>query len=244
MKTPEDLRKYLAHPPDLSTPAGLEQLRRAFFSAFHLDETCTKRDLLFRCLLEMSGRSPDLTQFVTDAMLLAELVIPEDPPPSPYEALVTDLSRDAAEVYLAAPPLLPSIRVADAVNAHQLVPWILMGAYTYGHHGISIIPDEDFDAMCQWLHADYDLVEHPHRSLIRREALPTSSFRYLSAQDYPTIVKVTALTRWACMERLNLPFLDAGVAMHKLPARAANATFRMDLATALKKMSEESSLCM
>jgi hypothetical protein len=46
------------------------------------------------------------------------------------------------------------------------------------------------------------------------------------------------------MERLNLSFLEAGVAMHKLPARAARATFRMDLTEALKKMAEESSLCM
>lgn len=236
---PSDLRQYLMRPVDLGTPSGLADLRSAFFAAFQMDEAHTKRELLFNCLLELSGR--DLSTFVADAILLADLARPEEPPPSPYEALVPTLIEETTEVYLAAPPLIPDQRVSDAVRFPQLIPWILMGAYMYGHHGVTIIPDQDFDAMCQWLDMDFDVAEHPHKRLIRKEALSTCSFRYLSASDYPTIVKFSALQLWARMSRLNLSLLDAMARAGKGPLTAAD---RMDIQTALQKVASESPFCM
>lgn len=73
-----------------------------------------------------------------------------------------------------------------------IVPWILMAAYTYHIHNVSMISDGMFDHMCKKLLADWDKVEHRHKHLITQEDLRAGSLYRLKAVDYPSVTRCAA----------------------------------------------------
>lgn len=98
------------------------------------------------------------------------------------------------------PRLIPAI--GDMQEAWQLyqmqgtnacVPWFLMTSYLYYQHDISLIPDARFDEMCHDMLQRWDEIEHPNKSLIRKEDLVAGTGYYLKEEDLPNIIKSSAI---------------------------------------------------
>lgn len=82
---------------------------------------------------------------------------------------------------------------AAEVNLHNLVQVYLMSCYLYEHRGLQVLDDEEFDEVCKWLDEEWEEIDHPHKSLINRDYLSTSSGFYLSEDDFPNRIKGAAL---------------------------------------------------
>lgn len=77
--------------------------------------------------------------------------------------------------------------------ANMLVPWYLMGAYSYQVLDESLISDGLYDRICKELDAKWDVIVHVHKDVLDRASLRTGTSSYLStAADYPAIVKGAA----------------------------------------------------
>jgi NAD-dependent DNA ligase len=70
-----------------------------------------------------------------------------------------------------------------------------MASYLYYNINIeSPMSDEEYDILCKRLHNEWDEIEHPHKSLIDRDALKSGTGFYIN--KYPTMVMGAALN-WA-----------------------------------------------
>jgi hypothetical protein len=74
----------------------------------------------------------------------------------------------------------------------KIVAWWLMAAYLYEHEAKSLLSDGFYDKLCRDLDAKWDVIEHPHKHLIDRVELATSTASYLRRQDYPAITTSAA----------------------------------------------------
>lgn len=74
-------------------------------------------------------------------------------------------------------------------NPKLLVPWILMASYAYYYEDDPILSDGCYDDLCKRLHAVYDSIEHPHKHLVPKERIATSSSLQLAQEEYPSMVR-------------------------------------------------------
>lgn len=80
-------------------------------------------------------------------------------------------------------------------NRHLLVPWYLMASYLYYIKDISLLTDLTYDLeVCKRLDAEWESIEHQHKTLVRREELCCGTGYYLLEADYP--LRVTGAA-WA-----------------------------------------------
>lgn len=78
------------------------------------------------------------------------------------------------------------------LGASSLVPHFLISTYAYNFLHNVYMTDEAYDHLCKRLHAAYDCISHPHKSLIEKDALLSTTGYYLKQNDFPTVVKVIA----------------------------------------------------
>ena len=79
-------------------------------------------------------------------------------------------------------------------NWNMLVPWYLMSSYLYYEEDKNILPDEDYDWICEELDSKWDVVEHFHKYLVDRKSL--SSGTGYNIPRYPSRVKSAAILLW------------------------------------------------
>lgn len=81
----------------------------------------------------------------------------------------------------------------DSVNRY--VSWYLISSYIYYCRPWCQSPmtDEDFDKMCTVLLDNFDNITHPHKYLIDKESLKAGTGFNLKEEDYPLIVKHSAI---------------------------------------------------
>jgi hypothetical protein len=84
--------------------------------------------------------------------------------------------------------------VYSELKPHQLIPYFLMASWLYYHKGETLMSDGDYDQLCSRLADEWALISHPHKSLIDRNCLVAGTAYYIKEQDYPLIVKSTALS--------------------------------------------------
>jgi len=77
-------------------------------------------------------------------------------------------------------------------NLNMLVPYYLMASYLYYIEDKSVFADELFDELCSDLLKNWDIVEHRHKYLIKKEYLNQGTGYYLKETDYPFIVQHAA----------------------------------------------------
>ena len=74
----------------------------------------------------------------------------------------------------------------DAVSP---VAWWLMACYLYYQRDVSILKDETFDWLGNWIKDNWETIKHPTKRLIRKSATFTGYY----IKSYPTRVKVAAI---------------------------------------------------
>jgi NAD-dependent DNA ligase len=80
----------------------------------------------------------------------------------------------------------------NKLTREQLVPQYLIHSYLYYVEGRHFLSDRSYDILCVRLLSEWDEVEHPHKSLIDKEALSSGTGFYLKEEDYPLIVKTSS----------------------------------------------------
>lgn len=75
---------------------------------------------------------------------------------------------------------------------HNYVAKFLVTSYAYYYLNFSIISDEEFDEICQYIHFNFDEIEHPHKYLLDKESLKAGTGYHIKENQFPTIVKNTA----------------------------------------------------
>lgn len=85
------------------------------------------------------------------------------------------------------------VRIIIDARPNTLVPWYLMTSYLYYHRGESVISDALFDEICERLKLAIPELTHPHKDLIDLEALDAGTGFHLAEDDYPQMVKFSAL---------------------------------------------------
>jgi hypothetical protein len=73
------------------------------------------------------------------------------------------------------------------------VAWWLMASYLYYHYDYSLLSDEYYDELCEYLKVNYSSLIHPHKHLIDSEALEAGTGFYLSEEQYPSMCKGAAI---------------------------------------------------
>ena len=68
------------------------------------------------------------------------------------------------------------------------VAWWLMASYMYYQNDISLVKDETFDWLGQWLKEHWDTIKHPNKRLIKLDG----TFSGYYVKRYPTRVKLSA----------------------------------------------------
>jgi hypothetical protein len=74
------------------------------------------------------------------------------------------------------------------LGGHNLVAVYLMSCYLYEHEADSVLDDREFDKLCTRIYLDWEEISHPHKWLIDRESLTTSTASYLRREDFPAII--------------------------------------------------------
>ncbi len=74
----------------------------------------------------------------------------------------------------------------------QLVPQYLIHSYLYYIEGYNFLSDRSYDILCARLLSEWDEVEHPHKSIVDKEALSSGTGFYLKEENYPLIVKTAS----------------------------------------------------
>lgn len=82
--------------------------------------------------------------------------------------------------------------IADSIDGGRLVAFFLMASYLYYERAISLMDDGQFDLICKKLDEKWDEINHPHKYLIEREALSSTTGFYI--RNYPLMVKSAACT--------------------------------------------------
>lgn len=94
-----------------------------------------------------------------------------------------------------AKPIVPPVEnVQQAIQSEdgRLVSMYLVCGYAYEFMDSPLIPDDLFDKLCLKLDKVWDKIDHPHKTIIDRDTLKTSTFSYLSEEQIPSIVKSVA----------------------------------------------------
>lgn len=80
-------------------------------------------------------------------------------------------------------------------NPSKYVSWYLIASYIYYNRSSWEPPmrDEDYDKMCKVLLDNYGNLIHPHKHLIDKESLRAGTGFNLKENDYPLIVKHSAI---------------------------------------------------
>jgi hypothetical protein len=84
----------------------------------------------------------------------------------------------------------------DWLRTGQLVPYYLMASYLYYHCEASLFSDEDYDKLCAALYTlwgEPEVKAHPHRRLVKRDALLAGTGYYIPQKRYPLQVRTAAM---------------------------------------------------
>lgn len=87
------------------------------------------------------------------------------------------------------------------INNENIIQWILMCSYIYYIKNEHLIPDEKFDKLIEILKIEWDQINHRHKNLIKSEGLTSNSLFYLKEEDYPQIIKHSALRHLKAMKK-------------------------------------------
>jgi len=79
------------------------------------------------------------------------------------------------------------------MRADNLVAQYLIHSYSYYILDRSLIEDNEYDNICKTLLMKFEELTHPHKYLLDKEALSAGSGFHLKEEDYPLIVKTTAV---------------------------------------------------
>ncbi len=79
------------------------------------------------------------------------------------------------------------------ITPDTLVQWVLMCSYLYYVKGDSIIDDKEFDSLIEMMKNKWDILNHRHLHLISEETVKTNSLFNLKEDDYPQIIRHSAL---------------------------------------------------
>ena len=82
-------------------------------------------------------------------------------------------------------------RIIELLRPNLLVPFYLINSYLYYQLDTNVIHDGDYDKICQRLDKDWDLISHPHKSLIKRSDLPMTTC-LTNYEAFPEIIKSAA----------------------------------------------------
>ena len=86
---------------------------------------------------------------------------------------------------------LMNSRIIESLRPNLLVPFYLINSYLYYQLDTNVIHDGDYDKICQRLDKDWDLISHPHKSLIKRSDLSMTTC-LTNYEAFPEIVKGAA----------------------------------------------------
>lgn len=87
------------------------------------------------------------------------------------------------------------------ITNENLIQWILMCSYIYYHKNDILISDEEYNKLHNLLKKNWDVLEHRHKNLIKKESLKDDSLFYLSKIDYPQIIQHSALRLLKAMKK-------------------------------------------
>ena len=79
------------------------------------------------------------------------------------------------------------------VSPNRLVPLYLVASFLYYVRNDSVMTDSAYDDCCNRLHREWRNITHPHKAIIDPEALASTTGFYLKHEDYPSIIRATAL---------------------------------------------------
>ena len=82
----------------------------------------------------------------------------------------------------------------DTKNWGRALSCLLVSGYAYYIEDKSLMPDELFDEACKALKAHWKSFNHPHKRLMKQADLSAGTLYHLKATDYPTIVRLAAIT--------------------------------------------------
>lgn len=84
-------------------------------------------------------------------------------------------------------------RDAFKTSKNMVIPWILLSSYSYYILHRGLLEDTTFDNMCKYLFDNWDSLDHVHKYLIQKEDMQNGSLYHLKAEDYPSMVRGSAL---------------------------------------------------
>jgi len=61
--------------------------------------------------------------------------------------------------------------IVNEISCYRLVPYYLMSSYLYYKKDKSVLSDEDYDIMCKRILAEWKQINHPHKKLVKKNAL-------------------------------------------------------------------------
>mgnify|MGYP003433633278 FL=1 len=92
-------------------------------------------------------------------------------------------------------PLDQIMRISiDTSNWSRALSCLLVAGYAYYIEDKAVMPDELFDEACKALKAHWKSFYHPHKRLMKQADLSAGTLYHLKATDYPTIVRLAAIT--------------------------------------------------
>lgn len=83
----------------------------------------------------------------------------------------------------------------------MLVPYYLMASYLYYHADSSAMTDDAYDFLCQRLNKEWPIIEHRHKSIVKRSSLTATTGYNIKRNDYPILVQVAAFALLQRVER-------------------------------------------
>lgn len=92
---------------------------------------------------------------------------------------------------------------AECLDVQQLVPYYLMASYLYGVCDESIMSDFEFDKLGRRLNIEWDMISHPHKSIICRDSCDFTGHSDLE-KKYPLMVVGAARSYWRELEKRSL----------------------------------------
>lgn len=87
------------------------------------------------------------------------------------------------------------------ITNENIVQWILMCSYIYYIKSSQLISDQRFVKLIEILKNQWDNIEHRHKNLIIKENLDTFSLFNLKEEDYPQIIRHSALRHLKAMKK-------------------------------------------
>ena len=74
----------------------------------------------------------------------------------------------------------------ESMHYNQLVSWFMIASYAYYHLDTQVMSDYDFDLLVRRIKYNWDNIDHPHRSLIKKTNLDSGTGYDI---EFPSIVK-------------------------------------------------------